>query len=156
MQVQLINIGGKNPSWLEDALAEYDKKIGFFFPFTRKTLKSKSSPREDAAVKKTSEAKELLSVLPQKALVVLLDEAGKSFKSSPAMAAELEKIFSGSKNEVIFLIGGAYGVDAEVRVRADAVWSLSGLTFNHHLVQLVFCEQLYRGLTIWKGIPYHN
>lgn len=156
MQIQLLNIGGKNPPWLEQALAEYDKKIGFFFPFSRKTLKTSSSARESAAIKKSLESKALLHSIPDKSFVVLLDEKGKLFKDSPALAGGLEKLFSGSANEVIFLVGGAYGVSDDIRARANATWSLSNLTFNHHLVQLVFCEQLYRGLTIWKGIPYHN
>ncbi len=156
MNIELINIGFKNPKWLDEALGEYDKKINYQIKFSRKLLKSKSSAREEAAEKIKSESKEILSAIGEKTYLILLDEKGKSFKSSKDFSAKLEKLFSGTANEMVFLIGGAYGVSDEVRSRANEVWSLSELTFNHHLVQLIFCEQLYRGLSIWKGLPYHN
>lgn len=156
MKVDLLNIGFKNPNWLDEALAGYDRKINFQIPFQRKLLKSKSSARDEASEKIKSESKEILNAISDKAYLILLDEKGKGFKSSKAFSEKLQKVLSGTANEIVFLIGGAYGVSEDVRKRANETWSLSDLTFNHHLVQLVFCEQLYRGLAIWKGLPYHN
>lgn len=156
MRVQLLSIGSKNPAWLETALAEYDQKLNHNLQFSRKVLKTKNSPRDEAQVKKTAEAKEFLENIDPKAYVILLDEKGKQFKGSIAFSEAVVKVLSGSASQIVFIIGGAYGVDDTVRERAQAIWSLSDLTLNHHLIQAVFCEQLYRAITIWKGIPYHN
>ncbi|HCD68956.1 MAG TPA: hypothetical protein DEQ56_10820, partial [Bacteroidetes bacterium] len=53
-------------------------------------------------------------------------------------------------------IGGAFGFSDDIRQRADSLWSLSKLTFPHHLVRTVFLEQLYRAFTILNGESYHN
>jgi 23S rRNA (pseudouridine1915-N3)-methyltransferase len=54
------------------------------------------------------------------------------------------------------VVGGPYGFSEEVYKRADALLSLSKLTFSHQLVRLIFMEQLYRAYTILKGEPYHH
>jgi 23S rRNA (pseudouridine1915-N3)-methyltransferase len=68
----------------------------------------------------------------------------------------LGRVLESGKSRLVFVIGGAYGFSDEVYARADMKWSLSALTFNHWLAQLAALEQVYRGLTILKGIPYHN
>ena len=57
---------------------------------------------------------------------------------------------------LVFLVGGAFGFSAEVKKRANAVLSLSGLTFTHQMVRPIFTEQLYRAFTILRGEKYHN
>ena len=55
-----------------------------------------------------------------------------------------------------FLIGGADGLDENVRKRADLVLAFSPLTWPHQLVRILLCEQLYRTTTILSGHPYHR
>ncbi|MGO1537613.1 MAG: 23S rRNA (pseudouridine(1915)-N(3))-methyltransferase RlmH, partial [Yaniella sp.] len=52
--------------------------------------------------------------------------------------------------------GGAYGVNDQLRARADTVWSLSNLVFPHQLVRLMVAEQIYRAQEISAGRPYHH
>jgi 23S rRNA (pseudouridine1915-N3)-methyltransferase len=59
-------------------------------------------------------------------------------------------------NHLLFVIGGPYGFSEEVYKRANALLSLSKLTFSHQLVRVIFMEQLYRAYTILKGEPYHH
>jgi 23S rRNA (pseudouridine1915-N3)-methyltransferase len=61
-----------------------------------------------------------------------------------------------STRRLVFLIGGAYGIDAQVLRRANLVWSLSKLTFPHQLVRLILTEQLYRACTILRNEKYHH
>jgi 23S rRNA (pseudouridine1915-N3)-methyltransferase len=56
----------------------------------------------------------------------------------------------------VFLIGGAFGLDAAVLKRAKMKWSLSQLTFPHQLVRLILAEQVYRACTISKNEKYHH
>ncbi len=58
--------------------------------------------------------------------------------------------------ELLFAIGGAYGLDPAVKERANLLLSLSALTLTHQMAQLLLLEQLYRGFTILRNEPYHN
>ncbi|HTQ27594.1 MAG TPA: 23S rRNA (pseudouridine(1915)-N(3))-methyltransferase RlmH, partial [Puia sp.] len=61
----------------------------------------------------------------------------------------------GSKN-LVFLIGGAFGLDDSVLQKANIQWSLSRLTFPHQLVRLILAEQLYRACSILRNEKYHH
>jgi 23S rRNA (pseudouridine1915-N3)-methyltransferase len=87
--------------------------------------------------------------------VVLLDERGKGL-TSMQFAGQLGAWRDQGVRQVVFLIGGAYGVTDAIRERADLVLSLSAMTFPHQLVRLLFAEQLYRAFAILGGRPYHH
>ena len=72
------------------------------------------------------------------------------------LATYIQQWANESKKKIIFLIGGAYGVDQQVQKRANLIWSLSTLVFPHQLVRLILSEQLYRACTILKNEPYHH
>ena len=61
----------------------------------------------------------------------------------------------GSK-KLVFLIGGAFGLDEAVLKRADHKWSLSKLTFPHQIVRLLLAEQIYRAWSLSNNHPYHR
>ena len=86
--------------------------------------------------------------------ILLLDEKGNEY-SSREFAEELNLKLVNESN-ITFIIGGAFGFADDIKQRADALWSLSKLTFPHHLVRTVFLEQLYRAFTILNGESYHN
>ena len=58
--------------------------------------------------------------------------------------------------EVVFLIGGAYGLSDAVKQRVDMTLSLSAMTMTHQMARLLLVEQLYRAMTILRNEPYHN
>ncbi len=87
--------------------------------------------------------------------VIACDENGKAFKNIP-FAQRFETVLAGGKKRVVFLVGGAYGHAPEVLKRADLTLSLAPFTLNHHLACVVMAEQIYRTLTIIKGVTYHN
>jgi len=55
-----------------------------------------------------------------------------------------------------FSIGGAYGLDGNLKRACRDLLSLSPLTLSHRVALLVLLEQLYRGFTILAGHPYHK
>lgn len=87
--------------------------------------------------------------------LVLLDERGKQF-SSASLAVFLQTKANESTKKLIFLIGGAYGVDEVIAKRANHKWSLSQLVFPHQLVRLILAEQIYRACTILRNEKYHH
>jgi 23S rRNA (pseudouridine1915-N3)-methyltransferase len=101
-----------------------------------------------------NEARLFTSQLLPQDMVILLDEKGKTY-SSAAFAKQLEQWLNTGKKNLVFIIGGAYGIAASLKQKYPSV-SISSMTFNHQLIRLIFAEQLYRVFTIIKGLPYHN
>lgn len=97
----------------------------------------------------------ILEQIRKEDLLVLLDERGKQL-SSPELAQFIQQKANSSVKNLVFLIGGAFGVDNAVTQRADFVWSLSKLVFPHMLVRLILAEQVYRACTILKNEKYHH
>ncbi len=152
----LILEGGKPPAWVATARAEYAAKISPFASFEIKLLKSPNADRDGAAVKQRLEADLILREVGEKDLLVIFDERGKLAKTSEDFSAALSKILESGKSQIVFCIGGPYGFAEEVKKRAQVSWSLSPLTMNHWIAGLMALEQLYRGFTIIRGLPYHN
>jgi 23S rRNA (pseudouridine1915-N3)-methyltransferase len=146
----------KTEKWVDEAKAQYQKKIAAYFPFSVEGIKSPQLSRDDAAAKKKAEAQKFLKLLKPQDYLVLFDESGETFRDSEACARNLHQILDRSPSRLIFLIGGAFGVDDSVAARAQACWSLSPLTMNHWVAQIMALEQIYRSMTIIKKIPYHN
>lgn len=156
MRLKFLVLEGKPPAWVAEARAEYLTKIHPFMAIELKSLRSPAVDRDSADVKKRREGELILRELEDRDLLVLFDERGKVAKSSEEFSANLARVLESGKQKAVFCIGGAYGFSDEVYARADAKWSLSSLTMNHWLAAITALEQLYRGFTILKGIPYHN
>jgi len=75
---------------------------------------------------------------------------------SEILADFIQKRSNQSVRNLIFLIGGAFGLDKAILDRANYKWSLSLLTFPHQLVRLILAEQVYRACTIIKNEKYHH
>jgi len=104
---------------------------------------------------KAAEAALLLKAIPQGAAVIALDERGK-LQSSPDFAADLAQIRHAAPSELIFVIGGADGLDPAVLQRAQSVLSFGRMVWPHMLVRVMLSEQLYRAASILAGGPYHR
>ena len=76
--------------------------------------------------------------------------------SSEGLANFIQARANESTKQLVFLIGGAYGIDESVLKRADYTWSLSPLVFPHQLVRLILAEQIYRACTILRNEKYHH
>ena len=87
--------------------------------------------------------------------LIALDEKGKQM-GSEGLAQFIQGRANESVRNLVFLIGGVYGLDDSVLRRANHRWSLSQLTLPHQLVRLVLAEQLYRACTILRNEKYHH
>lgn len=82
--------------------------------------------------------------------VVALDERGEDLAT-----ADLARLL-GAHGSLAFLVGGADGLGDKARARADRTVRLSSLTLTHEMARVLLLEQVYRGLTILRGLPYHR
>ncbi|MFH1937815.1 MAG: 23S rRNA (pseudouridine(1915)-N(3))-methyltransferase RlmH [Bacteroidota bacterium] len=156
MKSRLICIGKTDDQRTRKLLDEYIKRINRHSSCTIleiPNLKKSSSMREEEV--KSAEADLILSQITKVDYVVLLDERGNEIRSRDFATFLNHRFLSGMK-VLVFIIGGAFGVDERIKKRADHILSLSRMTFPHQLVRLLFIEQLYRALTILRNEPYHH
>ena len=139
-RIRIIAVGKVRKSWMREALQLYCKRLS---GLTILELKDTDPRREALAI--TSE-------LRRGEKLITLSEKGRRF-GSVELAEHLRR--SGS-DRLVFVIGGADGLEASLRERADWELSLSDLTFPHELARLLLVEQLYRTQTILQGGPYHR
>ena len=151
MNIRILAIGKKHESWVSEGIERYQKRLKKPFEIEWVYLPHSGLDGLRAAA---DESRTILSRLNANDYVVLLDERGKII-DSPDLACILKSPIEKGKN-VVLIIGGAYGVDETIRVRADFIWSLSKLVFPHQLVRLVLTEQIYRAQEILAGNPYHH
>ena len=102
-----------------------------------------------------AEERRILGRLPEHSPLVALTRAGQGMRSEE-MAAWLGELALQGSPGAAFVVGGAFGLGAEVLARAKKKLSLSKGTLPHELARLVLAEQLYRAGTILRGEPYHK
>ena len=156
MKLVLLYVSGQREAYGDTAEAVFAAKIKPLIEFEIQTLKAQSVARAQSQVKKKIESDKILGSLKADDYVIALDEGGKVAKDSREFSKWLVRAIESGKKRVVFVVGGPFGLDDTVRDRADLTLSLSSLTFNHHVAKVVALEQIYRGLAIWRNLPYHN
>jgi 23S rRNA (pseudouridine1915-N3)-methyltransferase len=104
---------------------------------------------------KVKEGEMILQFLKKEDYLVVLEERGKQI-SSEGLAAFIQQRANESEKNLVFLIGGAFGLSEDVLRRANYKWSLSQLVFPHQMVRLILAEQVYRACTILRNEKYHH
>lgn len=156
MKIQCWSVGKSHESYVKEGIEDFTKRINKYFPASWQII---PAPRNAAAMSESElrrkEGESILASLQKEDFLVVLDERGQML-DSPGVAHLIQKRANESVRSVVFLIGGAYGVDQSVSKRANYEWSLSKLVFPHQLVRLILVEQLYRACTILRNEKYHH
>jgi 23S rRNA (pseudouridine1915-N3)-methyltransferase len=127
------------------------RKAGLTFALREFPESRSGSPER----RKTEEAEFLLGAVPERAVLVALDEHGTAIDSR-AFSERLGKWRDGGLSEVVFAIGGPDGLGAAVIGRSELRLAFGAMTWPHQFVRLMLAEQLYRAVTILSGHPYHR
>jgi len=156
MTIKLIAIGKTDHKQLQDLIAEYIKRLGFYVKFSFDIIPDiKNAKNLSEAQQKDKEGTLILSKIIPSDILIVLDENGKQYDSI-GFSKLLQKHMNSGIKHLIFVIGGPYGFSPEVYNRANGKLSLSNMTFSHQMIRLFFIEQLYRGFTILRNEPYHH
>ena len=153
MKIEILAVDRLRSAWAREAFHEYLARIGRYCPVERKDVKRSG---DDAAAVAAEGERLLKAAAPGPAdRLVALDPAGEVLDSAGWAA-----LVGGSADEgtgrLVFLVGGAAGLSADVRRAARRTVSLGPQTLSHELAQVVLVEQLYRAWTILRGEPYHK
>ncbi|HEY0331481.1 MAG TPA: 23S rRNA (pseudouridine(1915)-N(3))-methyltransferase RlmH [Rhodopseudomonas sp.] len=128
------------------------RKLGFRGPEIHEIAESRA---RDATSRIAEEAAAITALIPDKALLVTLDERGDNVDSA-GFAKKLGGWRDQSTAQAIFVIGGADGLSPELRRKAKLSVSFGAATWPHQMVRVMLLEQLYRAATILSGHPYHR
>jgi 23S rRNA (pseudouridine1915-N3)-methyltransferase len=156
MKIYFWSVGKVHESYVKEGIEQFTKRISHYYPVEWKLF----SPAKNAAsfseeeIKK-AEATTLLNALQNDDVLVALDENGKQWNSIE-LANFIQQKANESARNIIFLIGGAYGLHQTILKRCQHQWSLSKLVFPHQLVRLILAEQIYRACTILRNEKYHH
>ena len=156
MKIELWSVGKPHELYAKMGIEDFSKRINNYYPASWHII----SPPKNAgslteiALKK-AEAAIILQGIDASDYLILLDERGQTF-TSPKLASFIQQRANESTRKIVFLIGGAFGVDEIVTQRANFCWSLSPLVFPHMLVRLILAEQVYRACTIIRNEKYHH
>ncbi len=135
-----------------DRFDEIGRKLGFRALSVHEIPESRA---RDAATRMAEEATAIGAHIPDKSVVVALDERGQNLDSS-VFARHLGRWRDEGTAHTIFLIGGADGLSPELRRKATLAIAFGSATWPHQMVRVMLLEQLYRAATILAGHPYHR
>ena len=156
MKVKLIVIGKTKSKFLIDGENEYQKRLRHYCKFSELIIPDiKNGGKLSKKELKEKEGNLILASIKNSDYVTLLDDKGLAL-TSIEFSELLNKNMVSSTNELVFIIGGAFGLSESVFQRANTKLSLSKMTFSHQMVRMIFKEQLYRAFTIIKGEKYHH
>lgn len=153
MKLAILSVGKAHESYIKEGVELFTKRIGHYYPIDWQLI-TPSKLTEPIQIKK-AEAVNILKSITATDVLVLLDETGKML-SSPGLSKLIQQKANQSAQRIVFLIGGAYGVEDEIKKRANFSWSLSELVFPHMLVRLLLAEQIYRACSILANEKYHH
>lgn len=155
MKITILTIGKEHDKNIVKAIEDYCTRLKHYtkLEWNIVDVPTASSMNEKQVRDVQSEA--LLGKIKEDDLVILLDENGTEV-DSVMLAKKLQGYINRSTQSIVFIIGGAYGVNNQLTSKAHFIWSLSRLVFPHQLVRLILAEQLYRAHTIMAGEKYHH
>ncbi len=154
MRLGILAVGHKLPDWVAKGCAEYIKRMPRELPLSVVEIKPEPRGSKTREQLLAAERTRLQAALSGFNRIVVLDERGTDL-TTVKLAQRLED-WMREGGDTAFIIGGADGIDEELKQRAASMIRLSSLTLPHAMARLVLCEQLYRAVSVVKNHPYHR
>lgn len=143
------------PAWIEAGFGEYAKRMPPECRIQLRELKPvERGGGKSAESAMAVERARIEATIPKGARIVALDERGKDLTT--LHLSQLLTQWRQDGRDVVFVIGGADGLDPELKARADLMIRLSSLTLPHGMARVLLAEQLYRAWSITQNHPYHR
>ena len=156
MKISFWSLGKEHDDYVKAGINDFTRRISKYYKVEWKILPTpKNASNWGEKELKKKEGEQILNLIQPEDFLVALDERGKQL-SSEKLAAFIQQRANESCRQLIFLIGGAFGLDEAVLKRSNFTWSLSDLVFPHQLVRLILSEQIYRACTILRNEKYHH
>ncbi len=145
MKILLLSVSKKNISF-KDSVDEYRLRLSKFVEIEEEALSHSDTKTETEG---------LIKRIKPDDYVVLMDEHGSNLKSEQ-FAELLDNRMQDSQKRIVFIIGGAYGVDEDLKHRANYTLAFGSMVWPHALCKVMLYEQIYRAYMILSGSSYHH
>ena len=155
MRVTIVAVGQRQPAWADAAVQDYISRFPADFKVQVKQVKAETR-RDTVPLARVlrAEAARITSAVASGSRLIALDERGKDW-TTRQLADQLLR-WRDAAEDVTFAIGGADGLDDQLKRDAHMQLRLSSLTLPHALARVVLIEQLYRAWSVLSGHPYHR
>lgn len=158
--ISIICVGKLKEQFYKDAVAEYTKRLsGYCKQLSVVELAEQKLPKNpslgeiQAALEKEGDA--IRGKIPPSSSVAALCVEGR-MRSSEELSRMISGWAHGPEKNLVFVIGGSYGLHPSVKAMAAVQLSMSPMTFPHHLARVMLLEQIYRAFKIQEGSDYHK
>ena len=159
LNITIIAIGKLKEQYLRDASAEYQKRLSAscklnIIELTPEKLSDNPSAKEiENAL--NNEAKKIIEKIPKGAKVYSMCIEGKQ-RSSEELSHEIDNLALEGASNIVFIIGGSFGLSDDVKKLSTYRLSMSKMTFPHQIARIMLLEQIYRAMQISIGTKYHK
>ena len=150
--IKIICVGKIKEKYLKDAISEYQKRLSKYTKIEIIELNDISNLNKNDIIEK--EGPNILDHIKDKGYVITLDINGDKMYSV-TFADTLSKTLIINSN-IVFIVGGSYGLSNSVSNRSNFKLSFSDLTFPHQLFRVILLEQIYRAFKINNNEEYHK
>ena len=150
--IKIISVGKIKEKYLVDAIEEYKKRLSKYTKLEIIEVNDYDYDNKDIVLLK--EQDEIIKHIGQKDYVITLEIEG-NMLSSVELASKIQDIFN-TNSTITFIIGGSYGLHANIKNRSNYKLSFSKLTFPHQLFRVNLLEQIYRSFKINNNETYHK
>jgi 23S rRNA (pseudouridine1915-N3)-methyltransferase len=155
MRFIIAAVGKPRDRELAAAIREYETRAARYWPLETREVREEPARGTAPAQVREREGERLLADVARGALVVACDAEG-TLSRSEEFAHWMREQRERAAHDVVFVVGGAYGLGDAVLARAGMRLAFARWTLPHELARLVLAEQLYRAGTIVRGEPYHK
>lgn len=150
MHIDIVAVGKNTSRPIKEICAEYQKRLKWSVSVHEIQIKDRNP-----SLQKEKECSALLKKIDNDTIVIALDETGENI-SSQQFSSYISKQQNNGHNNIAFIIGGADGLNDEIRSRSNKLLSFGRLTWPHMMVRALLMEQIYRAQQIISGHPYHR
>ncbi|VAW94699.1 23S rRNA (pseudouridine(1915)-N(3))-methyltransferase [hydrothermal vent metagenome] len=155
MRIQIIAIGERMPSWVQEGYQEYVKRIANGLSISLVEISAEKRNKSSNTPKiLEKEAQRMLQAVGKDHYIIALDKGGQSW-STETLAARIRGWQQDGTN-ISILIGGPEGMTTELLQQAQLKLSFSAMTFPHPIIRVMLAEQIYRAYSIINNHPYHK
>lgn len=159
MKITILCVGKVKEKFYRDAIAEYSKRLSRYCKLEITEVSdektSEQATQTEIDIVKNKEGERLLKNIKDDAYVFCLAIDGKQL-DSVELSQKMDKLMTGGKSHLVFVIGGSLGLSDDVLKCADYNLSFSKMTFPHQLMRVILLEQIYRSFRISNNEPYHK
>ncbi len=150
--IKLITVGQIKEKYLKEAIEEYKKRISKYTNIEIIEVKDEGLVEEEKA--KNKEAEKINKHISDRDYLITLEIEGQQM-TSPDFAKKIDNILIENSN-IVFIIGGSYGLSDKIKNKAKVHLSFSKMTFPHQLFRVLLLEQIYRAYKINNNESYHK